>query len=136
MWVAWPIITVVILAFEGKALLNRTPGDTLSESIWWLRARIWGRLLFNPLWFWMTYHFIIEPESMNPLSGIWWDDFLVIGLGIAYALLRDFNEYNKTPRMINDGRRTRTNRANADEGGLGHGFARYLFSPQRRVRDH
>jgi len=39
-WVAWGIM---FLAGEGWALFNRTPGDTLSETVWyWLLGYRWA----------------------------------------------------------------------------------------------
>lgn len=39
-WVAWGIM---FLAGEGWALFNRTPGDTLSETVWyWILGYRWA----------------------------------------------------------------------------------------------
>ena len=31
---AWLIAIVLLLGYEGWAVVNRTPGDTLSEAVW------------------------------------------------------------------------------------------------------
>jgi len=101
-WVIWLVIFVVILAFEARALFSGRINDTLSEAIWWLRARVWGRIVLFPLWSWLSYHFFIEPVSLNPQSGVWWDDFIVVGLGLLAALLRDYDDYHKTEKQLID----------------------------------
>lgn len=101
-WIVWPIILVVILAFEAKALINHIKHDTLSEGVWWLRTRLWGRLLLFPLWSWVTYHFFIEAASMNPQSGVWWDDFLIIGIFLGLAIARDYEDYHVTKTVVVD----------------------------------
>lgn len=36
-WIAWALF---FLAVEGRALVNKTPGDTLSEHVWkWFHVR-------------------------------------------------------------------------------------------------
>lgn len=95
-WVVWLVILVVTLAFEARALLEPRINDTLSEAIWWLRARLWGRLVTIPVWAWLTWHFFLEPTALNPQSGVWQDDVIAVTLGVAIAVLRDYDDYYKT----------------------------------------
>lgn len=44
-WVAWALM---FLGGEGYALFNRTPGDTLSETVWyWLLGYRWAHPVAN-----------------------------------------------------------------------------------------
>ena len=74
----WLTILVVGLAVEAVALWRRASGDTLSEHVWWLRARTWGRPLLYAAWGWLTWHFVVE-EATDPHRARWWDDYTVIG---------------------------------------------------------
>lgn len=91
-WLVWPVLLLIILVFELKALLSKTRGDTLSESIWWLRTRVWGRIIIVPLWAWMTWHFFLEPPSISPGAGVWIDDIFIVALALGAALLLDYND--------------------------------------------
>jgi len=66
-WCAW---LATFLVIEGKALFNKTPGDTLSEHVWkwfatsqgstgkpsgWVRARRFTLLAFMA---WLSVHFL------------------------------------------------------------------------------
>jgi hypothetical protein len=95
-WLVWLIILVVILVFEARALFSGKINDTLSESVWWLRTRVWGRLVLFPLWAWLTWHFFMEPSFWNPQAGVWIDDYIVVGVGFVLALIRDYDDYHKS----------------------------------------
>lgn len=101
-WVIWLLLLVAILVFEFRALFSGRINDTLSEAVWWLRARLWGRVLIVPLWFWLTWHFFLEPSFLDPRAGVWYDDFIVVGLGLVAALLRDYDDYHKTEKQLID----------------------------------
>ncbi|MEU6572302.1 hypothetical protein [Streptomyces sp. NPDC046805] len=64
-WIAW---LAAFLAIEGKALFNKTKGDTLSEHVWrwfgtdkltqpsgWVRLRRFVLLAFMA---WLSVHFL------------------------------------------------------------------------------
>lgn len=102
-WVIWLAILVAILAFEARALLSQRINDTLSEAVWWLRTRIWGRIVLFPLWAWLTWHFFLEPSFWNPQAGVWLDDFAAVGLFIGLAILRDYDDYHKTLDKTDEG---------------------------------
>lgn len=66
-WIAW---LAAFCGIEGKALFNKTEGDTLSEHVWkwfattqgstgkpsgWVRLRRFGLLAFMA---WLTTHFL------------------------------------------------------------------------------
>jgi hypothetical protein len=60
-WSVWGLIGGI---YETFAILDKTPGDTLSEQIWWLRDHefhfsLFGFLLAG-LFAWLTYHFTFE----------------------------------------------------------------------------
>ncbi|ATI18704.1 hypothetical protein SEA_DAUDAU_3 [Streptomyces phage Daudau] len=67
LWVGW---LAAFAAIEGKALFNKTEGDTLSEHVWkwfatkqgstgkpsgWVRLRRFGLLAFMA---WLSVHFL------------------------------------------------------------------------------
>lgn len=67
----WSLWGVVFFAIEIPAVLNKVPGDTLSEHVWrflatfkpgtpvtgWVRIR---RILFMAFWAWLTAHFFFQ----------------------------------------------------------------------------
>lgn len=64
--IAWIIWALAFAAIEGKALLSRQPGTTLSEHIWrWWHVRdprptplvIAGRIVLLSIMVWLTGHF-------------------------------------------------------------------------------
>ena len=68
-WWVWALWLVAFCILEGIALLNRTPGDTLSENVWrtLLPARgqkYWRLRRFVLLAFmaWLTLHFLTGGE--------------------------------------------------------------------------
>lgn len=83
--VAWLVLFVTILVVEGLALFNVNKSDTLSEQIWWLRTKWWGRIILFPLWAWLTYHFFLEPDSVA--LTVWWDDWALVGLTLTATVL-------------------------------------------------
>lgn len=94
-WLVWLVLLVVILGFEARALLQRKRGDTLSEAVWWLRARLWGRMLLFPLFMWLGWHFFLEPGGIGPYApggAVWFDDIIVVMAGVILALFRDYEE--------------------------------------------
>lgn len=60
-WMSW---LAAFLVLEGWALIDRTPGDTLSESIWFLQTRFWPLTVgLAVLIGWLFYHFVIDKRS-------------------------------------------------------------------------
>lgn len=83
--VVWMVILAVVLVFEFWALGRKARGDTLSEQIWWLLKRWWGRAILYPLWIWLTYHFFLEPDSVALQA--WWDDIALTTVVLCGTLL-------------------------------------------------
>lgn len=94
-WFTWAWIALFLVGFsvEGVALVNKVRRDTLSEQVWFLRAKRWGRAVLMPFWAWLTWHFWVEPASMGPLESVWWDDWTLVGFFFAVAVT--FNLYGK-----------------------------------------
>lgn len=57
----WLLILAQAVALEIAALCNKSPGDTLSEHVWWLyRHPSLGQLAFfmiSAFLVWLLYHF-------------------------------------------------------------------------------
>lgn len=83
--VAWMLILLAILTVEALAILNTKRSDTLSEQIWWLRTKWWGRIVLFPLWAWLSYHFFLEPETVA--IHVWIDDFILIAITLIATAL-------------------------------------------------
>lgn len=62
LWVFW---LAFFLAIEGAAIINKAPGDTLSEHIWkWFRIRdkprawTWRRAVLAGFLVWLLVHLV------------------------------------------------------------------------------
>lgn len=84
--ILWAVLFTVGLIVEGLAIYDKRRGDTLSEHVWLLRTKKYGRAILMPAWAWLTWHFWLEPSAVSARSNIWWDDFILIGLTVALAL--------------------------------------------------
>jgi hypothetical protein len=81
----WTLLGFALLLLEGIALGSKQTGDTLSEAIrQHVRFDPVGRFLILPLWFWLTWHWVIRVDRFAAF-GV--RDVLAIGLGLAYAVL-------------------------------------------------
>lgn len=64
-WIAW---IAVGFFYEMWAIINRQPGDTLSEQVWWLRQNMSGEVfslilfLLAGLAAWAVYHFAYQGD--------------------------------------------------------------------------
>jgi hypothetical protein len=84
----WSLVGMLILLLEGVAVGSKAPGDTLSESMRdVVRFDLVGRFVLVPAWSWLTWHWIMRPQSM---LGISWRDFVAVGIGVAYAAWETF----------------------------------------------
>lgn len=92
-WLVWVVLLVMGVIFEVRALIDKRANDTLSESIWELRTRMIGRVVFIPAWVWLTWHFLLEPAAWGPIAGVWWDDIIGVIAGVVVAVLVDYKEY-------------------------------------------
>ena len=77
----WLAILLVVLATEAWALLRSSQGDTISEHIWVLLCNRWFRSVLFALWFWLTWHFLIEPFVTIDLTRSLVEDVLITGVG-------------------------------------------------------
>jgi len=81
-------VFVAVLAIEAGALSNKQYGDTLSEQVWALMTTVSGAFILVSLWFWLTWHFFIEPRFFESLwLTTFTDDYIVIGAGLFAATL-------------------------------------------------
>ena len=91
----WLAILVLGLALETFALIRDGKGDTLSEQIWrLLESRKWRTLIFG-IWFWLTWHFFIEPYMPWDWTHVPWDDFVVIALGMLVGAILPAQKWRK-----------------------------------------
>jgi hypothetical protein len=79
----WFLIALQIVLCEGWGLGRPQQGDTLSEMIWLLRSNPVGRLVFLPLWCWLTWHFAFKAPEVGFLS---WRDAVAVTIGVVWAL--------------------------------------------------
>jgi hypothetical protein len=81
----WTLIGLLIVLCEGIAVGQARPGDTLSETIRnFVRFDAIGRLIFLPLWCWLTWHWVLRPQPDTTAS---WRDVVALVLGLAWALV-------------------------------------------------
>lgn len=101
--IAWLAILAIILVVETVAIFNKRRADTLSEQIWWLRTKWWGRIILFPLWSWLSYHFFLEPSSVALHT--WWDDWALVGLTLvgtaAFAAVKKPEQEERLRRLDN-----------------------------------
>ena len=84
----WAVLIGLLLVYETITLLAPRRGDTLSEQVWMLMCnRLWRAALFG-LWFWLTFHFIVEPFLLSDFTHSSGEDFLIVLLGflVGWAL--------------------------------------------------
>lgn len=95
-WVFWLVMFAVAITFQLQAVARGSRWGMLTSSVRWLRVRIWGRLVLFPAWFWLTWHWFLEPRA---LGRSWWDDALAVLAGVAVAVAVDYHDYFKSPRQ-------------------------------------
>lgn len=84
--IGWAFLVVAVLVLEIGALLNQDYGDTLSEQVWTLMKTVTGSFILVSLWFWLTWHWFIEPRFFEQwFLTNWTDDYAVVGLGLLAA---------------------------------------------------
>ncbi len=83
--ILWVTIGILGIIVELMAFARRDAGDTLSEHIWTLRMARWGRSILFPLWVWLTWHFFLEPPSLDSYAGVWYDDGILVLAGFVAA---------------------------------------------------
>lgn len=89
MWLAiWGGILIVMLLLELYTLRSERKGDTFSEQ-WWKMVKFtrFTRVVGTPLFCWLTYHFFLEPATLALIE--WWDDWLIIVVGIFAGWMRN-----------------------------------------------
>lgn len=82
------VLLIVVLGYEGVALVNRRKTDTISEKFLGLRA-LWppfGQFFADALMVWLVWHLVVDPAFFK--FGASWVDLLVIaGAVVASSLL-------------------------------------------------
>jgi len=76
----WIGLFLPILAVEVWAIAYRRQA-TLSRAVWDAMAAWWFRAPFFALWFWLTWHWIVEWFWLPQLRGDWVSDVLVAVAG-------------------------------------------------------
>ncbi|MCA1799740.1 MAG: hypothetical protein LC650_00385 [Actinobacteria bacterium] len=92
-WVFWAVLFAVAIVFQLHSVYYNNRWGMLTSSVRWLRTRIYGRVVLFPAWFWLTWHWFLEPQGF---MGNLLDDFAAIGLGIAVAVLVDYDDVLRT----------------------------------------
>lgn len=93
----WIVLFAVGIAFQLHSVFYKNKWGQLTSSIRWLRTRLIGRLLLFPFFFWLTWHWFLEPQS---LSGPLLDDALAILLGVATAMTVDYEDHHRTLKEL------------------------------------
>lgn len=62
-WFVLGVMLIVPLTYEGWALLNGRPSDTISSAVWALCHRPWFQYSLPVVWFAVGVHFFITPET-------------------------------------------------------------------------
>lgn len=85
--IGWAILFSAVLIWEYFSIVRKERGDTLSEQVWKLMKYWPAAMLIMGLWFWLTWHWFIEPQWFESLQHYtWWDDYVVTGLGMLSAV--------------------------------------------------
>jgi hypothetical protein len=99
-WVVWLVLFTIAITFQLVAVATNNHWGMLTSTVRWLRARMWGRLIVFPAWFWLTWHWFIEPQSLGGAQFI--DDVIFIILGVVAALFINYQDYIKTKETTLD----------------------------------
>lgn len=78
----WGVLGAFALAVEAIALLNKKPGDTLTDVVRKLLKRGYSVALV-PAYVWLGWHWFLE---RGILGTVVWDDLLLIGAAVAAVL--------------------------------------------------
>ena len=88
---AFAVLLVAVVGYEGLALYFKRKGDTISEHTWDVRRFLWGRIGVDSLTTWLLWHLTIDPvvgvEGASPF------DLIFVGLGTGWALWSWRNEH-------------------------------------------
>lgn len=79
----WVLLLTAIVLLEGIALGRPADGDTLSEVLKIARWDGVGRFVLLPLWTWLSWHWMLRPESS---VGLHWADAVAVAVGLVWAL--------------------------------------------------
>jgi len=91
----WISLFAIGGAFQIQSVARRDRWGMLTNSVRWLRARMVGRLVIFPLWAWLTWHWFLAPRSWD---GHYADDIVAVLVGVAIALLADYQDYRYNPK--------------------------------------
>jgi hypothetical protein len=81
--VLWAILALLAVFLEGVALGRPETGDTLTETVRVLRYDPVARYPLVVLWVWLTWHFMIRPQSTTSFS---WRDLVAVAIGVLVAI--------------------------------------------------
>jgi hypothetical protein len=93
-WLVWVALFTVGVTFQLVSVAQQRQWGMLTSSVRWLRVRLWGRLVIFPAWFWLTWHWFMEPRSLG--GGQFWDDAAAITLGVLAAIYVDYQDHVRT----------------------------------------
>lgn len=88
----WSALIFIAVIFQLQAVARGDRWGQLTSSVRWLRARLVGRLVLFPFFTWLTWHWFLEPVA---LIGSWWPDLAAIGVGVVFALLLDYDDFQR-----------------------------------------
>lgn len=95
----WAVLFTIAIAFQLHSVWYNNKWGMLTSSVRWLRARTVGRILLFPAWFWLSWHWFLEPMA---LRGRLYDDVLAIFAGVGIALLVDYDDSLRTMQDLFD----------------------------------
>jgi len=89
-WVVWLVLFAIAGSFQLFSVFTGNKWGQLTNSVRWLRTRLWGRILVFPLWAWLTAHWFVVDQI--PGEPILWYPVAIAG-GLVLALWMDHKDY-------------------------------------------
>ena len=89
-WIVWLGLFAIGLSFQLFSVFTKNRRGQLTNSVRWLRTRLWGRLIVFPLWTWLTAHWFVV-DKVPGGAVVWYP--VSIGAGVLLALLVDYKDF-------------------------------------------
>lgn len=83
--VIWAVMIALLVVFEVIAIRDRVPRNTWSAWVWQrIMPYLAFRLVFIPLWTWLSWHWFIEAQFLGD-DPVDFDDLIAVAVGILWA---------------------------------------------------
>jgi hypothetical protein len=89
-WLFWLGLFTVAIIFQLHSVFTGNRWGMLTSSVRWLRARLVGRLILFPAWFWLTMHWFMQ--DLIPGGQLLWYTVAIM-LGLCAAIVLDYEDY-------------------------------------------